>query len=217
LFLTVDLAFFGANIIKIEQGGWFPLGIAATVFAVMTTWKKGRTLLGDRIRASIVPLSDFFELMHIELPARVPGTAVFMTSNAEGTPPALLHNFQHNRVVHEQVILLTILTEEVAYVQDDERAEVEELREGFVRVVARYGFMEDPNIVELLARDDTPTPPIQHTTFFLGRETLLAQGRSMVRWRERLFGFMTRNALPATAFFNVPPERVVELGSQVEL
>jgi KUP system potassium uptake protein len=217
LFLTVDLTFFGANIIKIEQGGWFPLGVAALVFALMTTWKKGRTLLGERIRASIVPLSDFFELMHIELPARVPGTAVFMTSNAEGTPPALLHNFHHNRVVHEQVILLTIVTEEVAYVQDSERAEVEELREGFVRVVARYGFMEDPDIIELLARKDTPTPPIEYTTFFLGRETLLAQGRSMVRWRERLFSFMSRNALTATAFFNVPPDRVVELGSQVEL
>ena len=217
-FLIIDLAFFGANLIKVEQGGWFPLLVASGVFLLMTTWQKGRQLLGQQIRERIVPLEDFFELMRIERPHRAPGSAVFMTSNPTGTPPALLHNFEHNRVVHEQVMLLTIVTEEVSHVEDAERVSVEELPEGFVRIVAHYGFMEDPDLVALIMREDTPTPPIQHTTFFLGRETLLAEGRyGMSRWREQLFAYMSRNALRATAFFNVPPERVMELGSQVEL
>ena len=217
-FLVIDLAFFGANLIKVEQGGWFPLLVASGVFLLMTTWQKGRQVLGQQIRERIVPLEDFFELMRIERPHRAPGSAVFMTSNPTGTPPALLHNFQHNRVVHEQVMLLTIVTEEVSHVEDAERVSVEELPEGFVRIVAHYGFMEDPDLVALILRDDTPTPPIQHTTFFMGRETLLAEGRhGMSRWREQIFAYMSRNALRATAFFNVPPERVMELGSQVEL
>ena len=217
-FLVIDLAFFGANLIKVEQGGWFPLMVAGGVFLLMTTWQKGRQVLGAQIREKIVPLDDFFELMRIERPHRAPGSAVFMTSNPAGTPPALLHNFQHNRVVHEQVMLLTIVTEEVSHVDDADRVSVEELPEGFVRIIAHYGFMEDPDLVALILREDTPTPPIQHTTFFLGRETLLAEGRhGMSRWREQIFAYMSRNALRATAFFNVPPERVMELGSQVEM
>ena len=218
LFLTVDVTFFGANIVKVAQGGWFPLLIASGVFVLMTTWKRGRELLGERIKSQIVPLSDFFELMRIERPARVPGSAVFMTSNPEGAPPALMHNFHHNRVVHEQVILLTLVTEEVARVDDDKRVQVEDLGEGFVRIIAYFGFMETPDIPELLAREDTPTPPLQFTTFFLGRETVLARAEhEMAAWRQRLFGFLSRTSLGATAFFNVPADRVMEVGSQIEL
>lgn len=218
LFLVLDVSFFGANLIKVEQGGWFPLLVAASVFVVMTTWKRGRELLSERIRSQTVPLSDFFEVMRIKHPSRVPGAAVFMTSNREGTPPALMQNFEHNHIVHEEVILLTVVTEEVARVTSEERVEAEYLQEGFVRVIAHYGFAENPNIVALILREDTPTPPIQYTTFFLGRETVVPEGRyGMSRWRERLFAVMTRNALGATTFFNLPPDRVIELGSQIEL
>lgn len=218
LFLIVDLAFFGANIIKIEDGGWVPLLIAATVFVVMTTWKRGRQLLGARLRTRTLPLTEFFARMDREKPARVPGTAVFMTSNPEGTPPALLQNFKHNRVVHEQVVFLTIVTEESARVPEKQRVEVEDLGHGFIRVVAHYGFMEEPDIPALLARRDTPTPSIRHSTFFLGRETLLSTEQSdMPKWRTQLFALMARNAAQATSFFRIPPDRVFEVGSHIEL
>jgi KUP system potassium uptake protein len=218
LFVVVDLAFFAANIIKIADGGWVPLLIAAAVFTVMTTWKRGRQLLGARLRARTLPLAAFFARMDRERPARVPGTAVFMTSTPEGTPPALLQNFQHNRVVHEQVVLLTIATDESARVPDVDRVHVEDVGYGFVRVVAHYGFMEEPDIPELLARPDTPTPPVQEATFFVGRETLLSTEHSdMPRWRTRLFALMARNARQATAFFHIPPNRVFEVGSHIEL
>jgi KUP system potassium uptake protein len=218
LFIIPDLAFFGANLVKIEQGGWFPLMVAAAMFVLMTTWKRGRELLGQRIRDNMVPLRDFYELIRLERPARVPGTAVFMTGNAEGTPPALMHNFTHNRVLHKQNVLLTVSTEEVARVSPEERVTVEELQEGFLRVIARYGFMEEPDIPALLKRREIPGCVLEHTTFFLGRETLLAQGREgMSRWRESIFAFMSRNAQRATAFFNIPADRVVEIGAQIEL
>ncbi len=216
--LVIDLSFFGANAVKIAHGGWFPLVVAAGVFVVMTTWKKGRTLLGERIRAQIVPLADFFEVIRVERPARVPGTAVFMTSNAEGTPPAMMLNFLHNRVVHQRVVLLTVMTTEQARVMPDERIEIEELPEGFVRVLARYGFTEQPDIPALLEEHDIPGWSLEHTTFFLGRETVLAtNGGGMAHWRDQLFGFMSRNSQRAATFFNVPPDRVVELGSQIAL
>jgi KUP system potassium uptake protein len=218
LFIGPDLAFFSANLAKIPEGGWFPLVIATLVFTLMTTWKRGRDVLGKRVRENMVPLHDFFELLRVERPARVPGTAVFMTGNAEGTPPALVHNFTHNRVVHKQIVLLTVITEEVARVSDDERVRVEDIGEGFVRVIARYGFTEDPDIPALLRRGVVPGCSLEHTTFFLGRETLLARGREgMARWREALFAYMSRNAQRATAFFNIPSERVMEIGAEIEL
>ncbi|HEY6562443.1 MAG TPA: potassium transporter Kup [Polyangiaceae bacterium] len=218
VFLVPDLALFGANINKIPHGGWFPLLLASAVFMVFTTWKRGRAILSERFRDQMVPLTDFFELIHVERPARVPGIAVFMTSNAQGTPPALMHNFMHNRVVHQHVVLLTVVTEEVARVSDAERLTVEELPEGFVRVVARYGFMEDPNIPALMAQGNVPGYALEHTTFFLGRETLLAsEKRDMAIWRERLFAFLARNAQPATLFFGIPTDRVLEIGTQIEL
>jgi KUP system potassium uptake protein len=216
--LVVDLAFFGANLSKVADGGWFPLMIGAGLFLVMTTWKRGREILAARFREQMVPLADFFELLRVELPARVPGTGVYMTSNPEGTPPALMTNFMHNRSVHQSVVLLTVITEEVARVAPEERAKVEHLEAGFHRLVARYGFMETPDIPALLATGLIPDYMIEHTSFFLGRETVLATERpGMALWRERIFAFMSRNAQPATAFFGIPPDRVVELGTQIEI
>ncbi len=216
--LVVDLSFFSSNIVKIAQGGWVPVAVAVLVFTIMTTWKRGRTLLGQQIQADIVPLEDFFELMTVEPTHRVPGAAVFMTSNPQGTPPALLHNFMHNHAVHERVMLLTILTEDVPYVDPTDRVAREDLREGFSRTVARYGFMESPDVVSLLESKDVRTPPLEHTTFFLGHETLLADTRSgMLPWRKRLFSFLSRNALRPTTFYNIPTRRVVEIGYQVSL
>ncbi len=218
LFLFADLAFFGANFIKIGQGGWFPLVVAGAIFVLMTTWRKGRALLGERIQSQLVPLDDFFELMKVERIVRVPGTAVYMTSNPVGAPPALMQNFLHYRAIHESVVLLTVITEEVPRVDPADRVQVETLQEGFVRVVAHYGFMESPDMPALLARKDTPTPPLEYTTFFLGHETLLAAGREgMSRWRTRLFAFLARNSVRATTFFSVPSDRVMEVGSQIEL
>ena len=217
LFLVPELAFLAANLIKIHDGGWFPLLIGAGLFTVMVTWKRGREILGDRFRERIVPLADFYELLHVERPARVPGMAVYMTSNAEGTPPALLQNFLLNRSVHQRVVLLTISTEEAPYVDAEQRAELQKLEEGFVRVVARFGFMESPNVPELLEAE-LPGYSLEHTTFFLGRETLIATERpGMALWREKLFAFLSRNAQPATAFFGIPADRVMEIGTQIEL
>jgi KUP system potassium uptake protein len=217
-FLIPDLAFFGANLIKIADGGWFPLVIGASVFLILTTWKRGRAILSERFREQMVPLQDFFEVIHVERPARVPGMAVFMTSNREGTPPALMHNFMHNRVVHQHVVLLTVVTEEVARISDSERLTLEELPEGFVRAVARYGFMEDPKIPALLEQGKLPGYALEHTTFFVGRETLLASERpGMAIWREHIFAFMAQNAQSATSFFGIPTDRVLEIGTQIEL
>ncbi len=218
VFLVPDLAFFGANAVKIEHGGWFPLLVAGVLFLLMSTWKRGRLLLFEQIRTRIVPLASFFDLMKRGEALRVPGAAVFMTSNSEGTPPALMYNYLHNHVVHEQVVLLTIRTEEVARIPDAERVTTEVLADGFVRVVAHYGFMEEPDVPALLARANTLSPPMKDTTFFLGRETLIAEGlHGMSRWRERLFALMARNAERAMSYFRLPPERVMEVGSQIRL
>ncbi|MBE7484417.1 MAG: potassium transporter Kup [Polyangiaceae bacterium] len=214
----IDLAFLGANAVKIAHGGWFPLAVAAAIFILLTTWKRGRELLGDKIRERIVPLDDFFELLRVERPARVPGTGVFMSSNAEGTPPALMQTFTLTRSVHQEVILLTMLTVEQARIMPDERVTVEKLPEGFSRVIARYGFMEQPDIPALLEERHIPGWSLEHTTFFMGRETLLpVGGTGMSRWRQHVFSFMNRNSQRAATFFNVPPDRVLEIGSQIEL
>jgi KUP system potassium uptake protein len=218
LLLSIDISFFGANLSKFADGGWFPLLIGAGLFTLMTTWKRGREILAERFREQMVPLSDFFELFRVEFPARVPGTAVYMTSNAIGTPPALMTNFLHNRAVHQSVVLLTVITEEVARVAIEDRVEVEHMDEGFHRVVARYGFMETPNIPGLLGTGIIPGYALEHTTFFLGRETVLATQRpGMALWRERIFAFMQRNAQTATTFFGIPADRVVEIGAQIEI
>ena len=220
LFLLVDLSFLGANSVKIVRGGWLPLLLALVIFTLMTTWKRGREILAGKLRASSLSLKDLLDSFGDHPPVRVPGTAIFMTGNAEGTPPALLHNLKHNKVLHEQVVLLTILSEEVPHVPSEERVEVEPLEQGFVRVVARYGFTENPSIPDVLkrCREKGLQFQLMGTSFFLGRETLIPTKRpGMAVWREALFAWMSRNARSATAYFRIPPNRVVELGSQVEL
>nr|WP_217911966.1 potassium transporter Kup [Myxococcus sp. AM011] len=220
LILTVELAFFSANAMKLADGGWFPLLLAVAVFTLMTTWKRGRDILAAKLRASSIPLKELLGSFGDHPPVRVPGTAIFMTGNAEGTPPALLHNLKHNKVLHEQVVLLTIQSEDVPHIPAAERVEVEPLEQGFVRVVATYGFMENPSIPDVLkrCREKGLQFQLMGTSFFLGRETLIPTKRpGMAVWREALFAWMSRNARSATAYFRIPPNRVVELGSQVEL
>ncbi len=219
-FLAFDLSFFGANILKIAHGGWFPLLVAAIIFTLLATWKRGRQILIRRLRITSVPVTSFLQSLGAFAPARVSGTAVFMNGNPEGTPTALLHNLKHNKVLHERLIILTVATEEVPHVPLQERVEVERLGEGIYRLTARYGFMEDPDIPRALSRVslDGWKFDMAQTTFFLGRETLISTEKpGMARWRENLFIFMSRNARSATSFFGLPPNRVVELGAQVEI
>ncbi|MGH9368768.1 MAG: potassium transporter Kup [Thermoanaerobaculia bacterium] len=219
LFLVPDLAFFGASALKIPHGGWFPLVVAAGVLTLMTTWRTGRRLLNERLRRETTPLERFLA-EETEKLVRVPGTAVYLTRTAEGVPPALLHNLKHNHVLHERVVLLTILTEAMPHVHERDRIEAERLGSGFYRVVLHYGFMEDPVIPAALARVESPGLEISlpDTTYFLGKETIFATRRpGMALWRERLFAFMARNARSATLFFGLPPGRVVEMGAQIEM
>jgi len=218
--LVVDLAFFGANALKIPQGGWFPLAVGAGVYVIMTTWKRGRQILSRRMLEKTVPLKMLLADLAAEPPIRVPGTAIFMYGTTDGTPPALVHNLAHNKVLHERIVFLTVITEEVPHVPDAERVTVKHLGKGFSQVQARYGFMEDPDIKDVLdaCRTKGLDMLIEGATFFMGRETLIATDRpGMALWRERLFSFMQRNALRATAFFKIPPNQVFEVGAQVEL
>ncbi|HEU4557615.1 MAG TPA: KUP/HAK/KT family potassium transporter, partial [Longimicrobium sp.] len=220
VFLAIDLAFWGANIIKIPHGGWFPLVAGAVVFALMTTWNAGRQLLARRFAESTLPWDFFVKDMSLHPPHRVPGTAVFMYGNRDGTPPALLHSLKHYKVLHEQVVLLAVETDEVPHVPLAERATVDDLGHGFFRVVLHYGFMDEPDVPEALAAIRVPGLDLSplRTTFFLGRETLIPSRRKgLAPWREHLFAVMSRNARTATSFFALPPNRVVELGAQIEL
>jgi KUP system potassium uptake protein len=190
------------------------------VYTVLSTWKRGRALLAERMRERLYPFDRFMKDIEAYPPQRVSGTAIFMTSNLQGTPPTLLHNLQHNKVLHERVILLTVVTSDVPHVSSDKRAQVEELGQGFYRLTLRYGFMEEPDVPDALSEASKRGFPVNlaETTFFLGVETLLATRRpGLPLWRERLFVLIARNALRANAFFKIPPERVVELGMQVEL
>jgi KUP system potassium uptake protein len=219
-FVIIDLAFFGANIIKVAQGGWFPLLLAALVFVVMTTWKKGRRILNVRIQTEAKPLEEFLQEIEQRPPTRVPGTAIFMNGNASRTPPALLHNLEHNKVLHEKVVFLTVKTKQVPFVAPEERVEIEALGNGFHRLKVYYGFMEDPDIPNVLMNLRMPgfayVP--QDTTYFLGRETIIAAKRpGMALWREKIFSVISHNATSATAYFCIPPDRVVEMGEQIEI
>jgi len=219
-FMVIDTLFFAANALKIPAGGWVPLVIALVVYILMLTWKKGREILAKRMMEKTVPLKLLLADLAAEPPVRVPGTAVFMYGTSDGTPPALVHNLAHNKVLHEKIVFLTVTTEDVPHVGDEQRVTVKRSGKGFHSVVARYGFMQDPDINEILAACKTQglSIPVEGTTFFLGRETLIASDRpGMAIWREHLFSFMSRNALRATAFFKIPPNQVFEVGAQVEL
>jgi KUP system potassium uptake protein len=220
LFLVIDVAFLGANVLKIRDGGWLPLLIGGLLLTLMTTWKTGRQIVAARLTERALPLKDFLKQIADQPPARVPGTAVFMTAQPTGTPPALAYNVRYNRVLHEHVVLLTVRTSDTPFVPDDDRVEFDRLTDRIVYVTLRYGFMEDPDIPAALrlihARGVSLDP--DDVTFFLGRETLIVSARKgMARWRERLFVIMARNAVRATGYFHLPPERVVELGVQVEM
>ncbi|MBI2393609.1 MAG: potassium transporter Kup [Deltaproteobacteria bacterium] len=219
LFLAVDLPFFAANIVKFTHGGWFPIAMGVVVFSVLTTWKRGRAALGAYMLGAALPIDMFITDVEQSKPYRVRGTAIFMTSNPEGAPPVLLHHFKHNKVLHEQIILLSIQTRHVPEVSHEERVQVRDLGHGLWQVIATYGFMQTPNVVEVLqACVDKGLDPGHELSFFLGRETLLTTGRSgMASWRKALFSFLSRNARPANAFFRIPPNRVIELGIQIEL
>ena len=220
LFLAMDIPFLMANALKIQNGGWVPLAMAIGIYLLMTTWKRGREILAKRMLEKTVPLKMLLADLAAEPPIRVPGTAVFMYGTADGTPPALVHNLVHNKVLHEKVVFLTVITEDVPHVPGEERVTVKRSGKGFHTVTSRYGFMEDPEIEEILdaCRTKGLDVRIEGTTFFLGRETLIAADRpGMAVWRERLFSFMSRNALRATAFFKIPPNQVFEVGTQVEL
>ena len=219
-FLVADLAFFGANIVKVDHGGWFPLVIAVIVYTLTSTWKRGREILYDRLREGILPMDEFLADLEENPPIRVPGTAVFMSGTSHGVPHALLHNLKHNHVLHERIVLLTAVTEDVPKVPAKERLEIGDLGFGAFRMIAHYGFMETPNIPQLL-RDASRHGfefDLMKTTFFLGSETLIPTERpGMAIWREHLFALMSRNAQKATSFFNIPTNRVMEIGVQIEL
>jgi KUP system potassium uptake protein len=218
--VPVDLAFFGANLLKLDDGGWFSLLIAAIGFTLMSTWKRGRGVLRERLEETGLPLELFLPDLETSKLPRVPGTAVFMAGDPTGTPLALLHNVKHNKVVHELNVLLTLVTDDVPYVPEPERASVKSLGQGFFRVVAHHGFMDMPDVPRLLRQVRSAALPIdlERTSYFLGRERLIPAGRSgMARWREWLFSVMSQNAQSATTYFRIPPGHVVELGTQVEL
>jgi KUP system potassium uptake protein len=237
LFLVVDGGFFAANLVKIREGGWFPLVVAVGIYTLMTTWNRGRARLAAIVRESTLPMDLFLADVVRRKPPRVPGTAVFLTSNSSGAPPVLLHHLKHNKVLHEKVMLMSVVTEEIPQVDPEDRVVCRELGEGFYEVVAHYGFMETPDVPAVLgalARTSGNGRPVavrvMETSFYLGRETLIvthgsdreaasgdgAGSTRMSVWRKKLFVLMTRNARSATAFFGLPPNRVVELGAQIQ-
>ncbi|MES1172172.1 MAG: potassium uptake protein [Bacteroidota bacterium] len=219
LFLAFDLAFFAACATKIASGGWFPLVVAAVVFAVTTTWKRGRSLLGATITSQTIPIDLFITDVELSRPPRVKGTAVFLTSTPRGIPNVLLHHFKHNKVLHEQVVILSVVTDTVPEVPRADRLRFKSFGQGFWALTAHYGFMETPNVPDLLGlcvhdglRVDSDT------SYYVGRETLLiTRDRNLAFWRKGLFRFLSRNARSASDFFALPPNRVVEIGTQIEL
>jgi KUP system potassium uptake protein len=219
-FLFFDVSFFTANIVKVDDGGWVPLLIGAGIFTVMTTWYRGRQLLSDWMRARTIAVDDFVRLSDIEHARRVPGTAVFLTSSTTGVPPVLRHHFEHNQVLHEQVVLLSIVSMDVPFVSPRHRLRLEEMPHGFYRLIAYFGFMETPKVpavLEACAILGLAIDPVR-ISYYLGRESLIPATRTrMRRWRKRLFSFCSRNARSATAYFGIPPNRVVEMGMQIEL
>ena len=220
VFLAAEFAFLSANLVKIQHGGWFPLTIGVIGFTIMSTWKTGRNRLRQRLVNSLLPIEDFLKDVAESKPQRVSGTAIFLAGNPDGTPAALTHNFKHNKIIHKRVVLLTILIEEIPFVETERRVEVADLGEGFFRVIGRYGFMEEPDALEILklCKPHGLNFREMETTFFLSRETIISsERRGLARWRKRLFALLSRNAQPANAYFRLPPNRVVELGLQVEI
>ena len=219
-FLTVDLTFFAANTTKIVHGGWFPLAIALVVFTALTTWRRGRELLHERMREKEVPLASFIAKLDENPPVRVPGCAVFLTAVEGGTPRALIHNLEHNRVLHQKVVIFTARTLNVPVAPIDGRLKVEHLWHGLRRVTANYGFQELPDVPRTLRNAQTLGLDIDPgtATYFLNRVNFVSTHKpGMARWRERLFATMSRNSTSAAQFFNMPSEQIAELGVQIDL
>ena len=219
IFVLIDTAYLASNLTKVPQGGWFPLLIGLIAFTLLTTWAKGRRLMMARMRESAMPIEVFIKSAATSA-TRVQGTAVFMTATPDGVPHALLHNLKHNKVLHERIIILTVFNDEVPYVDDEDRIEVKDLGANFYRMIVRYGFMQEPDIPAVLKLVENCGPRIKmmDTSFFLARQTLLAADRpGMPIWREKLFAWMLANSESAMEFFKLPTNRVVELGSQVEI
>ncbi len=219
-FITVDLVFFAANSLKIAEGGYLPLIVGTTFFTLMSTWKRGREILAERLRRSVMKFTEFYEGLKADKPVKVPGVAFFMVGDAEMTPPAMVHNVKHNKVLHEFIVILTVVTKEIPTVLPAERLKIEKIDEQMFRVIAKYGFTDSPDVAEIVTRLQEFGLPITigDITFFLGRETLIASPNpGMAIWREHLFSFMSRNAQRATAYFNIPADQVIEVGIQVEI
>jgi KUP system potassium uptake protein len=221
VFLSFDIPFFAANLLKFFHGGWFPIAVGVGLFMVMTTWKTGRALLGQTLASRMLPIDMFLADIDRFHPHRVPGTAVFMSSNPAGVPIVLLHHWKHNQVLHSTVVLMSVISEPIPEVKRADRLQVKSLGRGFFQVTAHYGFMETPNVPEVLGEAakhyGVPYAP-ERTSYFLGRETLLtSEAGGMFRWRKALFSFISRNARSATQYFNIPADRVVELGMQINL
>jgi KUP system potassium uptake protein len=218
-FIVIDGAYLSSNLIKVPEGGWLPLLVAAVIFVLLTTWAKGRELMIARLREAAMPVKVFIQSAASSA-TRVPGTAVFMTSAADGVPHALLHNLKHNKVIHDRVILLTVKIADMPYVEEDTRCRLEDMGDGFHRLIVKYGFMQEPDVPAALARltGCGPAFKMMDTSFFLARQTLLPSSRpGMAIWREKLFAWMLNNSESAMEFFRLPTNRVVELGSQVEI
>jgi KUP system potassium uptake protein len=220
LFLLIDSAYFASNITKIPDGGWFPLLIAAISFTVLTTWAKGRQLMRQRLQSSALPLPVFIKSVTRSV-HRVRGTAVFLSGSSEVVPPALLHNLKHNQVLHERVLILHVKVEEVPHVAPENRVKIQDSGAGFFRVILHYGFMEEVDIPGDLAGIKTCGEPfnMMSTSFFLGRQKLIPSKKvpGMALWRERLFSWMLKSSESAMEFFKLPTNRVVELGSQLQI
>nr|WP_247714786.1 potassium transporter Kup [Qipengyuania psychrotolerans] len=218
-FLIVDGAYFAANLVKIPDGGWFPLVVGLVAFTLLTTWAKGRKLMRDRMSETALPI-EIFAKSAKNSATRVPGTAIFMASQTAGVPSALLHNIKHNKVLHERVVILTVLIDDTPYVDQSERCEMVDLGDGFYRAVLHYGFMQETDVPQGLKEMERCGGEfdMMHTSFFLSRQTLLPSDKpGMPIWREKIFAWMLRNAATAMDFFRLPTNRVVELGSQVEI
>jgi KUP system potassium uptake protein len=220
-FIVIDLAFFSANTAKVAEGGWFPLVVGGIVYTLLVTWKKGRSLVFRRLTEQGIPLAPFVKSLTEHPPQRVEGTAVFMTSNPDTVPHALLHNLKHNRVLHERVVFLTVVTQDVPVVPVEDRVQLESMGDGFYRMQAWYGFKEEPNLADVLNRCKPSYKldfDMMDTSFFLSRETVIpSELPGMPLWRDHIFAWMTRNAMRATDYFQIPANRVVELGTHVEI
>jgi KUP system potassium uptake protein len=219
LFLLVDLAFFTSNLAKFFHGGWFPIVAASGIYLLLSTWKLGGVWRAEEFQKTRMRFEDFLTSLRADPPSRVRGTAVFMTQDREGTPPALLHHLKHNQVLHEQMVILTIETRAEPVVPTERRIELHQLPQGFWRLIAYYGFMETPNVPDIMRLAAQLGCSFRgRTSFYLGRETFVPSGRAKIpRWRKSLFVFMTRNARSPTDFYGIPPNDVVELGAQIQI